>query len=257
MKKLGVIILIVFAVALVAFFWNKSKSPEVTGDVKPLEYVSKKEFDQEVARLEQKREAEGRLDWREAFQLGVVYLHNGELKKSIEILEEARRYKMNSHNLLESLGMAYHRDGRTGKALELGDMALKLRPDNEHLKGIVSAVTMKEALKYRKESLEYKIENEPVISNAIKFELASIYMGLNETDNAEKILIELVSKEDATHSAFDMLAHLKAMKGEFDEAIKLEEQAIALSPETEDYKLRLNEMKKLSAVKEKNDYHND
>jgi tetratricopeptide (TPR) repeat protein len=251
--KLIIIIVLLMILAGVGgyFFYNQSAKDPVE-----LTYNNIEEIKVEIDRLEIER-VKTTYIWQDAYMLGVAYFHAGMYADAVDALDEASRMRPQFRKIFETLGMANYKNKNFEAALKAWQRALAMAPDSEHLKALVEQTKYHSHTLKRTQRLEAALNEKRIIWRE-RLELASFYAGDGRFEDAMVQLDEVLKEQSENPEVYDVIAYIHAIGGNYDEAIRAEEKAIAFAPDEESYKKKLSEMKRLrDSIKTKGDsgYH--
>jgi len=249
-KKSVKLLIPVFVLAALiggGYYWHRKKN-EPPGVVT---YSNALELKGEMERLEGLKSK----SWQDTYRLGVAYLYAKKDADAAKTLEEAARLYPRYHKIYESLGMAYYRLGDFEKAKKAWEYALTIAPPSAaHLKEMAARAGKKLDYKNRASSLEKTISGGGG-NWRTRYELATLYAGLNRIDDAIFNLKEAVKEKKDSPELFDALARLYAGRGDFGNAILAEKKALRLRPGDKAMKKRLGEMERLRDAVKKGEFN--
>ena len=249
-KKSVKLLIPVFVLAALiggGYYWHKKKN-EPPGVVT---YSSARELKSEMERLEGLKSK----SWQDTYRLGVAYLYAKKDADAAKTLEEAARLYPRYHKIYESLGMAYYRLGDFEKAKKAWEYALNAAPaSSPHIKELIAVAERRLDYRNRASSLEKTISGGGG-GWRTRYELATLYAGLNRIDDAIFNLKEAVKEKKDSPEIFDALARLYATRGDFGSAILAEKKALRLRPGDEAMEKRLVEMERLRDAIKKGEFH--
>jgi serine/threonine protein kinase/tetratricopeptide (TPR) repeat protein len=166
--------------------------------------------------------------------LGLLYTGTGDYRGALVEYQRALSIDPNSSDAFSGMAGSYEKMGELDRAEATYKQAIALRPD--YWNGYVRLATFyKRHGRYEDALLPLQKVTELVPDNAVgHFDLGGIYQLLGRDQQAEDEFKKSI-KIRPTASGYSDLATFYFYRSRFDEAARLYEQAVALSPGTFDY----------------------
>mgnify|MGYP005768951377 CR=1 FL=1 len=166
--------------------------------------------------------------------LSSLYEENNDINNSINYLEKASELNPKEFIYFFNLGVLYSKIDDTYNSIKNYLKALEFNP-----RSIETLVNL--CIIYKKSdketALKYILRAKEISSNErnVVLNLAQLYKDMNRNDDSIQLLIDFLNKNPNSHEAYSLLAINYMDKGIYDEALKLYNKAIELSPDNLNY----------------------